>query len=149
SRLPESDATADERAFHSTLADRSDGRPCSDPVGRARILHLLRAERQADLLHLLSSSWVREAMHVFLPYAHIRPLLLSGFRAAWDTSSWGHVLRLILLDFELDQRTSRTEAGTLAETLLALDEPSLAVSQVRSAGRLLVDDKVALRFAGL
>jgi hypothetical protein len=149
SRLPGSDAIADERAFHSALADRSNGRPCSDPVGRARIVHLLRAERHTDLLEQLSSNWVREAMHTFLPYAHIHPLLLCGFHAAWATSSWGHVMRLILLDFELEQGTSRTESGTLAETLLGNDETNLALSHVRSAGRLLVDDKVALRFAGV
>lgn len=147
SRLPGADFVADEKTFHSTLADRSTDRPCTDPVGRARVLHLQRAERHGDLLEQLSSVWVREAVYAFLPYAHIHPLLLSGFSAAWATNSWGHVLRLILLDFELDQRTSRTETGTLAETLLDLEEPELALSQVRFGGRLLVDDKVALSLA--
>jgi hypothetical protein len=40
SALPGVDSLAEERTFHSTLADRSDGRPCADPVGRARVLHL-------------------------------------------------------------------------------------------------------------
>ena len=148
SRLPGSDAAADEKAFHSVLAARSRNRPCIDPVGRARILHLLRAERYVDLLAQLSSEWVREAMHGFLPYAHIRRLLAAGFAAAWTTSNWGHVLRLMLLDYELDQRTSRTEAGTLAHILLDLDQPDLALSQIRSGSRFLVDDKVALEFSG-
>ena len=148
SRLPGSDATADEKAFHTVLANRSSDRPCIDPVGRAGILHLLRAERHVDLLAQLSSEWVREAMHGFLPYAHIRRLLTAGLTAAWTTSNWGHVLRLILLDYELDQRTSRTEAGKLADIFLDLDQPDLALSQIRSGGRLLVDDKVALGFSG-
>ena len=148
SQLPGSDATADEKAFHSVLANRSSDRPCIDPVGRARILHLLRAERHVDLLAQLSSEWVREAMHGFLPYAHIGRLLTAGLTAAWTTSNWGHVLRLILLDYELDQRTSRTEAGKLADILLDLDQPDLALSQIHSGGRLLVDDKVALEFSG-
>ena len=39
------------------------------------------------------------------------------------------------------------EVGDLAETLLGLDKPDLAISQVRAVGRLLVEDNVALGFA--
>ena len=148
SRLPGSDSAFDERAFNSALADRIGHRPCLDSVGRARTLHLLRAERHVDLLAYLSSDWVREAIHGFLPYAHVRPMLTAGFAAAWTTSNWGEVLRLVLLDYELDQRTSRTEAGALAHSLLDLDQPDLALFQIRFGGRLLVDDKVALKFSG-
>ena len=148
SRLPGSDPAMDERKFHSTLADRSDGRSCLDPVGRARVVHLIRAKRHADVLAQLSSDWLRSAVHGFLPYDHVRPILLAGYTAASATGNWGHTLRLLLLINELDQRTSRLEAATIADFLLALDDPLLALSQIRSEGRLLVDDKVALRFAG-
>ena len=53
----------------------------------------------------------------------------------------------MLLNYELGQRTARMEAGELAESFLRLDMPELALSQMRSGGRLLVDDKVALDFA--
>lgn len=147
SRLPGADLNADERNFHSTLADRCGNRPCVDPLGRARVLHLLRANRNNDLLCVLSSDWLRQTIEAFLPYALIRPLLLSGLEAAWNLGESGQVLRLILLGHELDQRTSRMEAGDLAETFLGLDKPELAVSQVRAVGRLLVEDSVALGFA--
>jgi len=147
SKLPGADLNADERNFHSTLADRCGNRPCVDPLGRARVLHLLRANRNNDLLSVLSSDWLRQAIEAFLPYALIRPLLLSGLESAWNLGELGQVLRFILLDHELDQRTSRLEAGDLAETLLGLDKPELAVSQVRAVGRLLVEDSVALGFA--
>ncbi|MBL7177937.1 MAG: hypothetical protein ISS66_19110 [Desulfobacteraceae bacterium] len=147
SRLPGADLNADERNFHSTLADRCGNRPCVDPLGRARVLHLQRANRNNDLLSVLSSDWLRQAIEEFLPYALIRPLLLSGLEAAWNLGDLGQVLRLILLSHELGQRTSRMEAGDLAETLLGLDKPELAVSQVRAVGRLLVEDSVALVFA--
>ncbi|MBE9533489.1 MAG: ATP-binding protein, partial [Proteobacteria bacterium] len=147
SRLPGADLSADERNFHSALADRCGNRPCVDPLGRARVLHLLRANRNNDLLSVLSSDWLRQAIEAFLPYALIRPLLLSGLGAAWNLGELGQVLRLILLGHELDQRTSRLEAGDLAETLLGLDKPELAVSQIRALGRLLVEDNVALGFA--
>lgn len=147
SRLPGADLNADERNFHSTLADLCGNRPCVDPLGRARALHLLRANRHNDLLSVLSSDWLRQAIEAFLPYALIRPILLSGLEAAWNLGELGQVLRLILLGYELDQRTSRAEAGDLAEKLLSLDNPELAVSQVRAAGRLLVEDNVALGFA--
>ena len=62
--------------------------------------------------------------------------------------NWEDTLRLMLLDHELSQRTSRVDAAKLAETLLDLDHPLLALSQIRSEGRLLVDDRVALDFAG-
>ena len=154
SRLPEADISADERNFHSTLADRCSNRTCVDPLGRAKILHLLRAERFEELLSALtakptdtSSGWLRQAIKEFLPYALIRPLLLSGLEAAWKQGDIGQVLRLILLGHEFDQRTSRVEAGDLAKVLLGLDKTQLAVSQVLAAGRLLVEDCVALKFA--
>jgi hypothetical protein len=147
SKLPGGDPASDERAFHATLADRSSGRPCSDPVARARILHLLRANRHNELLDQLSSEWARGAVAGFLPYALIRPMIVSGLNAAWTTQRFGDVLRLILLDHELDQRTSRSEADALAGKFLDLDEPALAIAQIRASGRLLVDDKVVLEFA--
>lgn len=147
SRLPGGDPAADEREFHSTLAARCSGRACSDPVGRSQVLHLLRAGMTGELLELLSSEWVREAIRAFLPYAHIRPLVLAGLDAAWVRKEFGHVLRLILLDYELEQRTSRAEIATIAETFLNLDAPGLAIRQIRTSGRLLVDESVVLRFA--
>ena len=148
SPLPGSDPATDEREFHSILADRSNGRSCLDPVGRARVVHLMRAERHADVLEQLSSDWLRSAMHSFLPYAHVHPILLAGHAAASVKGNWGDTLRLLLLDHELDQRTSRVDPASLADALLDVDDPGLALSQICSGGRLLVDDSVALRFAG-
>ena len=148
SRLPGSDPVMEERRFHSVLADRTSGRSCVDPVGRARVVHLMRAERHAEVLEQLSSDWLRSAMCGFLPYAHLRPLLVRGHVAASATRDWGHTLRLLLLGYELDQRTSRVDAASLANALLNLDDSQLAMAQIRSDGRLLVDDHVALRFAG-
>jgi hypothetical protein len=147
SKLPGADHAADERAYHATLADRSRGLPCANPLGRAHVLHLLRAGRGPELLTVLTSSWLREALDAFLPYALLRPLLLAGLEAAWTLREYGHVVRFVLLEHELDQRTARMEAGELADRLLRLDLPDVALSQVRSGGRLLVDDKVALGFA--
>jgi hypothetical protein len=147
SKLPEADHAVDERAYYSTLADRSSGLPCANPLGRAHVLHLLRAGRKRELLTVLTSSWLREALGAFLPYALVRPLLLAGLEAAWALGQYGHVIRLVLLDYELDQRTARMEAGELADRLLRLDLPDVALSQVRSGRRLLADDKVALDFA--
>ncbi|HZC00976.1 MAG TPA: hypothetical protein VE844_06335, partial [Gammaproteobacteria bacterium] len=147
SKLPGADHAADERAYHATLADRSRGLPCANPLGRAHVLHLLRAGRGPELLTVLTSSWLREALDAFLPYALLRPLLLAGLEAAWTLCEYGHVVRFVLLEHELGQRTARMEAGELADRLLRLDLPDVALSQVRSGGRLLVDDKVALGFA--
>ncbi len=147
SKLPQADHAADERAYHSTLADRSSGMRCAHPLGRAHVLHLLRAGRAHELLTVLTSSWLREALGDFLPYPVVRPLLLAGLEAAWTLTEDGHVVRFVLLDYELGQRTDRMETGELADRLLRLDLPSLALSQVRSGGRLLVDDNVALGFA--
>jgi hypothetical protein len=147
SRLPGVDVTGQEWSYHSTLADRCGLRSSADPLGRARVFHLLRAGRARELVELLSSEWVRSAMSSFLPYALLRPLILAGLEAAWNLGELGHVVRLILLDYELDQRTTRTAAGDLAKRFLTLDQPDLAGLQLRAAGRLLVDDKVALELA--
>ena len=148
SRLPGIDPVTDERAFHSVLADRSDGRSCLDPVGRARVFHLLRAERYSDMLAQLSSEWLRSGMSGFLPYSHVHPIVLAGYDAATATGNWSQILRLVLLDHELSQRSSRLDAAKLADALLNLERPQIALSQIRSGGRLLVDVSEALRFAG-
>lgn len=147
SRLPEANSEQDERFYHSELADRCGEASCSHLLGRAKVFHLLRASRNAELLALLSSEWLREGIDAFLPYSELRPLLLNGFSAAWKLSEYGEVLRLILVDFELSQRTSRMDPGDLARKFLELNRPAVAVSQIRAAGRVLVDDKDALAFA--
>lgn len=146
SKLPGADHSADERAFHSKLADRCGTQTCSEPLGRARILHLNKAERDEDLLAVLTSEWLRQGSSAFLPYALIHPLILAGLESAWKLGALGDVLRLSLIDFEIDQRSSRTEAGDLAERFLKLDLPHLAILQVRAAGRILFKDEDALEF---
>lgn len=148
SRLPGSDAVEDERRFYSSLADRSDGRPCLDPVGRARVVFLTRANRHADVLEQISSDWLRAGMHGFLPYAHVSPILLAGHAAAFALGRWGDTLRLLLLSHELEQRGSRIDPTRLANFLLAVDDPDLALSQIKSENQLLVDGTHALGFAG-
>ena len=108
----------------------------------------MRAERHADVLAQLSSDWLRSAMYGFLPYAHVRPMLLAGHAAASAMGDWDHTFRLLLLSHELDQRTAQVDAVRIADALLDLDDPLLALLQIRSDGRLLVDDSVALGFAG-
>ena len=148
SRLPGSDSGADERELYSILADRSKGHPCVDPVGRARVTYLMRSQRQTEILKQVSSDWLRSAMRGFLPYAHVRPTILTAYAAAAATGAWGESLRLLLLDHELEQRATRMDAGSLAEALLRVGDPDLALAQIRSGGRLLVDDHIALGFAG-
>lgn len=148
SRLPGSDPAADERRFYSVLADRSEGRSSLDAVGRARVGYLVRAARHSDVLAQLSSDWLRPAVHGFLPYDHLHPLVLAGYTAAVAVEAWSDILRLLLLSYELDQRTSRLDPARFADVLLDLDEPLLALLQIRSSGRLLVSAKAALEFAG-
>jgi hypothetical protein len=103
SKLPGVDHAVDEREYHSMLADRSSGLPCANPLGRAHVLHLLRAGRKRGLLTVLASSWLRDALGAFMPYARVHPLLLAGLEAAWTLGEYGHVIRLVLLDYELDR----------------------------------------------
>jgi hypothetical protein len=144
SKVPGADLDEDERCYHGLLAQRCGIAACSDPVGRAKVFHLLRSERYQELLELLSTTWLRKGVESFLPHAEIRPIMLHGLAAAWRLKNYGEVLRLILLDFEFAERTTRLNAGHLTRELLALDRPELAASQIRSAGRMLVDDKYAL-----
>ena len=148
SRLPGSDSVADECELYSTLADRSKSHSCLDPVGRARVTYLMRSQRHTELLEQVSSDWLRSAMRGFLPYAHVRPIILKAHAAAAAAGAWGESLRLLLLDHELEQRATRMDAGSLAEALLKVGDPELALAQIRSGGRLLVDDHIALKFAG-
>lgn len=154
SRLSGADLSSDERSFHSMLADRCGERPCIDLLGRAKVFHLLRSDRIPELLDVLgakpsetSSNWLRQAAEEFLPYAHIRPLILSGFESAWNLEEFGQVLRLILLDYELDIRSSRVSESNLSNIVLKLDKPGLAISQIQASGRLLVEDIAAISFS--
>ncbi len=146
SKLPGADHSAYERALHSRLADLCGVPTCSDPLGRAKVLHLNKAGRDEDLLAVLTSEWLRQGSSAFLPYALIHPLIQAGLESAWKLGLLGEVLRLYLIDFEIDQRSSRIEAGELAERFLQLDLPDLALLQVRAAGRILVSDEDALKF---
>ena len=145
--LPGSDAKLEEQRFHAILAKRCGDRPCLDPLGRARVHHLLIADQNREVLSVLSSNWLRQAIESFLPYSLFRPYLLAGFEAAWKLQDIGELLRLLLLDNELEQRSSRLECSELAIAFLELDKPELAISQIRSLGRLLAKDAIALEFA--
>jgi hypothetical protein len=147
SRVPGIDLEQDERRSYSLLADRCGNAECVDPVGRGRILYLLRSERFQELLGFLSTAWLRRGIEAFVPFEEIRPILLHGTAAAWKLKNYGEVLRLILADFELAERANRIAAQDLARELLRLGLPDLAVAQIRCAGRILVDDKYALRAA--
>ena len=146
-RLPGADRAASEKAYFSELADRSAGRPCRDALGRAHVFHLARAGRSSDVLGVATSRWFREAVHAFVPYALVRPVVLEAVRVAWEHAEYGDVVRLVLLDAELAQRSAHLGAGELAEALLKLGDHELAQAQVRANGMLLVDDDVALEFA--
>ena len=146
--LPGVDHEEEERQFHALLAERCGERPCSDPIGRAKIFHLSRAGKNQELLAALSSPWLRRGVEAFLPDATLRPLLLSGLATAWKLSAFGEVMRLIFLEFECGQRAARLAAGDIVRELLRLDQPTLAADQVRSNGRVLLDHKHALPAAG-
>ena len=147
SRLPGADHAADEEGWHSALADRTAGRTCGDALGRAHVFHLSRAGRFGELLDVATSSWLREPVRAFLPYALARPVLLEALRAAWSLGEYSHVARRVLLDGELEQRSAHLDAGELAGVFLELDRPELALAQMRANGLLLADDDAALAFA--
>jgi hypothetical protein len=144
SRVPGVDLEREEHRIYSLLADRCGTPECVDPVGRAKILYLLRAERYHELLAYLSTAWLRRGIQAFVPFAEIRPIVLHGIAAAWRLANYSEVLRLILAEFELGERTDRISAQKLSSKLLRLDRPDLAIAQIRSAGRILVEDKYAL-----
>ncbi len=147
SRIPGIDLDQDERRYHSVLADRCGDAPCSDPIGRAKISHLLRSGQTRQLLNHMSSPWLRHGIDAFIPYSELHPIVQQGIAGAWELDDFGEVVRLVLLDFELSARAARMEAKDLAIQLLAVNRPRLAVSHIRSAGRVLVDDKDALEFS--
>lgn len=147
SRLPGADLEKDERDFHSLLADRCGQVPCSDPLGRAKVFHLLRSGRNREVLNAMSSAWLRAAVEDFLPYDEIHALIRHGLESAWKLGAYGEALRMIMVGHELQQRSSRIEAEQLAATFLRLGRIPLAVTRIRSSGRVLVSDKVAVTFS--
>lgn len=146
-RLPGADRAAREKAYFADLADRTAGRPCRDALGRAHVFHLARAGRSSEVLGVATSRWFREAVYAFVPYALVRPVVLEALRVAWEQAEYGDVVRLVLLDAELAQRSAHLGAGELAEALLKLGDHKLALAQVRANGMLLVDDHEALEFS--
>ncbi len=147
SKIPGADLEPRERSYHSILAERCGEASCLDPLGRAKVFHLLRSGKNKELLDLLSSKWLRLAIDGFLPYSEVRTLLLYGMHSAWQLHDFSNVLRLVLLDFELQQRSSRISAGQLSLRFVELDRTDIAISQIRSFGRILVQDEDALPFA--
>ena len=146
-RIQGFDPLQQEVSYNSTLADRSEGRSCSDMLGRARLRFLDKAQRQAEILTNVTPEWIRRALHDFVPYAIVRSVFLDVYRAAWSTEHFDDIVKFFALDFEYEQRTSRIEPDDLAIRLLDIDQPELAILQIRSDGRLLAKDHQVLRFA--
>jgi hypothetical protein len=147
SNMPGIDRDHDEREIHRELAERCATARCSDRIGRAKVHHLYNSGQKAELLAVLSSEWFREGIEAFVPHAELRPLLLQGFACAWELGRYGEVLRLILLDFELGQRSNRIDVGDLAQNFLLLAKPELATTQIRSSGKILLEEKEAFEAA--
>ena len=147
SPLPGSDHGTEERAFYSALAERSANRECSDALGREHLFHLSRAGRLPEVLEAAKSSWFRMSVREFVPYAVVRPVVLEAVRVAWELREWGHVVRLVLLDAELAQRSGQLEPEELCHELLKLEKHDLALAQIQSNGKLLVERLAALGMA--
>ena len=145
--LPGADYAAEERDFYSELADRSRERSCSDPLGRAHVFYLARADRGREVLKVATSAWLRESVQSFVPYELIRPIVLEATGLAWGLGEFGDVVRLILLDSELHQRSGHLDAEELCDAFLNFGEHELALAQLQANGRLLVKDDVALNFS--
>ena len=126
-RLPGADAGAAEEAYYSDLADRTAGRPCRDALGRAHVFHLVRARRLSEVLNVVTSGWLRQAVRTFVPYALVRPVVLEALRVAWELAEYGEVVRLVLLDAELAQRSAHLSASELGEAMLRVGGPRLGV----------------------
>ena len=75
SKLPGLNTESEDAEFYSILADRCESRDCIEPLGRARIYHLLKANRHEELLDVLSSEWLRKSISAFIPYELISPLI--------------------------------------------------------------------------
>ena len=147
SRLPDPDHGDDETSYYSDLADRTAGRSSSDALGRAHVFHLVRAGRLSDVLTVVTSPWLREAVRGFVAYQLVRPTLLEALRVAWDLEEYGHVVRLVLLNAELAQRSAHLDSGELSDAFLKLNDHEMAIMQVRANGMILANDQVALAFA--
>ncbi len=141
SRLPGQDYEADDRELYRELANRCGSAACSDRIGRVKIHYLRHSEQSVELLEALTSDWLREGIESFIPHIEIRPLILHGFTSAWSLRRFGEILRLVLLDFELSQRANRIDSADLAANFLKLNDPQRAMTQVRSAGQILVEER--------
>lgn len=147
SRLEGADVQVQERSYYSRLAERVGVQPCSTQLGQARIFFLLKAGEANALLETLSGDWLREALEKFVPYQEIRPLISAGLQVAWSEGEFGQFTKLLLLDHELSSRSVWIEPKDLAERLLKVGEPELALRQIFSVGRLFVEHTDALHFA--
>ena len=147
SKLPGANQAAEERDYYSQLADRSGGQPCSDALGRAHVHYLARANRGREVLEVVTSAWLRESVRAFVPYVVVSPIVLEALGFAWRLQECGHVVRLVLLDFELQQRSGHSDAEQLADAFLDLGEHELALAQLQANGRLLVKDDAVLSFS--
>ena len=147
SPLPGTNHVTEERAFHSKLAERSAGRECSDALGREHLFHLSRAGRLPEVLESSKSNWFRMSVWEFVPYMVVRPVMLETLRVAWELQEWGHIVRLVLLDAELAQRSGQLEPDELCREFLKLEEHDRALAQIRSNGQLLIEPVAALRMA--
>ena len=147
SKIPGTSNDTDEIRYQSVLADRTVAFSCQHPFGRAHVSHLMRSGRKSEVLERASSRWLREAISGFLPHSLIRPVILESLRAAWDLEEYGHIVRLILVDAELSQRSNHLSASELARAFLKLGEDDLALAHFQTDGVNHENDAEVLAFS--
>lgn len=137
---------ARHKGFHHDLADRCRAAAAARWKWE-ELYHLSGAEEHEAVVERATADWFHDQAISFRPVEAIRGDINLAMRSATLYRDVVALVRLILIDAEMELLELRLEKVSLVSELVSLGEPETAADQVFDGNRLRVEQRPALREA--
>lgn len=137
-----------DSAFHLRLAAAAVSAPAGSPLSRDRLFHLERAGDPRAILDCFTQDLFRQQFLAFRPLADISDDIARCLRAAAAVTDPLAVVRALLIEAELSERSDALSTADFHELRIAVADTSEVMNLVLLDGVLQVGDAHALQIAG-
>jgi hypothetical protein len=139
---------ATDHELHLEIASKC--RKADDPRWQwEELYYLFKAEAYDRFLERGTADFFREQFFAYRSLEAIRADITLGIRAAGARHDLVSLVRMMLLDAEMDQRQKNTDRVSLAPILLSLGEYDNAIEHLRDGNRLIGSPENVLTIAPL
>jgi len=137
-----------DREYHRQLA----GLFASSTTGHfyewEQLYHYVKAGDVTEAMQIAVPQWFRDQLISFRPINSIQTDIRHALQLSADNEDVVSLTRLLLTAAEFQQRDFHLDLPWLAQALLDLNQPEVAISHVRQGQVLIVEPEEALEFAG-